>query len=302
MLPVTAASKRLPALLPCLYLCLVVSTYSTSVSSGECSSSASCLDDSMSALQVTMTTKRSDSTLDGHEKDKDQKTTACAGKGCPYADAEPVVTGTDVAQEPVAIVPVGEIPVEEVVPEVTVANETHHGDCTPKCRWKCEEVQCDEVCEPECEAPQCETRCSTAEVQGCTMECGAPQCTVLCPERGCPLEGCARCTTSCSPAQCKLTCPQDQPCQNVCQEPSCQWKCHAPTECPAPKCHMLCETPTPCMNSATVKELPPLVDGEIAVKAFQALPGEKVSLMSVKATVGGSEHIHLQVPVTHLDS
>merc|ERR1719386_388062 len=115
------------------------------------------------------------------------------------------------------------------------------------------------------------------------MECDEPHCAVVCPHASCPSETCAECQTTCSEPMCKLQCPHTQPCHNVCEHPSCEWKCSAPTSCPAPQCHMVCETPKNCMGS-TYEKLPPLSPGEMSVKSFTApVEGGGTSVLQVNA-------------------
>lgn len=161
------------------------------------------------------------------------------------------------------------VPSNEIEEELHPTYATASSDCTPKCMWSCESVKCDEVCTPECQPPRCETRCASADLSGCAMECEEPHCAVVCPERQCPSQSCSSCTSTCTDPVCKLRCPKKQPCHNVCEHPSCEWKCSAPSECPAPRCHMVCESPKNCMGS-TYRSLPPLVPGEIAVQSFAA--------------------------------
>merc|ERR1719272_20579 len=99
------------------------------------------------------------------------------------------------------------------------------------------------------------------------MECDKPECAVMCPKSQCPSHDCPFCKATCGDPVCKLKCPNKQPCHNVCEQPTCEWKCKAPTECPAPKCQMVCEHPKNCMGN-TYQDMPPLQPGEIAVQSF----------------------------------
>ena len=103
------------------------------------------------------------------------------------------------------------------------------------------------------------------------MECDEPHCAVTCNRNQCPTHDCPSCISTCSEPMCKLRCPSAQPCRNVCEQPSCEWHCHAPEVCPEPTCHMVCEAPRSCQGN-TYQQLPPLSPGELSVRSFAAPP------------------------------
>jgi hypothetical protein len=146
----------------------------------------------------------------------------------------------------------------------------HGGHCTPKCTWSCDKPVCEEVCTPVCQPPKCETRCTSISTKGCSMECQKPHCATECRRAPCPAKDCPACQTRCGEPQCKLMCPNWQPCETVCEQPICDWKCQAPSTCREPQCSMVCESPKKCQTSRFTAALPELQEGQIAVETFLA--------------------------------
>jgi len=149
----------------------------------------------------------------------------------------------------------------------------HGGHCTPKCTWSCDKPVCEEVCTPVCQPPKCETRCTSISTKGCSMECQKPHCATECRRAPCPTKDCPACQTRCGEPQCKLMCPNWQPCETVCEQPICDWKCQAPSTCREPQCSMVCESPKKCQTSRFTAALPELQEGQIAVETFLAPTG-----------------------------
>jgi len=213
-------------------------------------------------------------------------TTAVAAGGSPEASVAALeATLAATAAPPPAAMPVPVPmrivePPEESLPRVSQVKaegeDTAMGQrhCRPKCNWKCDSPQCDQVCKPTCQPPRCETRCAGPQLTGCNMECDQPHCAVVCPERRCSAadagrrgSGCPLCETTCSEPRCLLRCPFKQPCRSVCEQPRCDWKCEAPRQCPAPRCRMVCDNTRSCQGMV-YRQLPPLQPGEMTMQAF----------------------------------
>merc|ERR1719456_1680892 len=169
--------------------------------------------------------------------------------------------------------------------------EKSSASCNPQCKWTCQSESCEQDCNPVCNEALCTTRCKGFNMDTCKMKCEKPKCVVICPKKQCPGGECAKCTTRCGKPACKMECGSaQQPCQNICAEPTCKWHCKTPKKCPKPECKLECEGPSckptagigstcPCAEAAAaprmVKQLPPLAPGETEVISALAPPSKE---------------------------
>lgn len=177
-----------------------------------------------------------------------------------------------------------------------VVDSSEGKGCSPVCTWSCESPTCEEDCKPMCQPPKCETRCNGLSTEGCSVNCAKPTCRIECKKFPCAGNSCPDCATQCSEPQCQMTCPKKmQNCENICEQPVCDWKCKAPKNCPKPKCKMICEEPKKCQSGSFVESMPSLVAGQMAAEIIPA-PASKMSLLQV---TGG--RVEREAAAKHID-
>ncbi|GAB5365221.1 hypothetical protein AAMO2058_001038700 [Amorphochlora amoebiformis] len=99
-------------------------------------------------------------------------------------------------------------------------------ECSPTCRWTCDDPQCAAQCHPMCKDPSCEVHCEPTAGY-VTSVSGRPECQAVC-----------------EPAKCTTRCVAEKPkCSPVCKKPECMWRCSKPRVCPKPKCLLVCQKP-----------------------------------------------------------